>query len=201
MVFHEPNFSATVYLRVAASALVLLLACDELPRTYSSAGPARLLFSDRFDAPELGPAWKTTGAGAKGVLTSWACLADFLPHGAEALDLDATSRWAEPTHPSYDLALTNWLLALGAGASLHVSGSLAERAGLRAELELVDADVFLVELKAAAVDVVVEEAHRRGVRVVIATNDVVPLAGDADLDAELDRLASEAVELVPEAVR
>jgi acyl-CoA synthetase (AMP-forming)/AMP-acid ligase II len=69
----------------------------------------------------------TTGAGAKGVLTSWACLADFLPHGAEALDLDAASSWAEPTHPSYDLALTNWLLALGAGASLHVSGSLADR--------------------------------------------------------------------------
>jgi acyl-CoA synthetase (AMP-forming)/AMP-acid ligase II len=69
----------------------------------------------------------TTGAGAKGVLTSWACLADFLPHGAEALHLDSAGRWAEPTHPSYDLALTNWLLALAAGASLHVSGSLADR--------------------------------------------------------------------------
>ncbi len=64
-----------------------------------------------------------------------------------------------------------------------------------------EADVFLVELKAAAVDVVVEEAHRRGVRVVIAANDVVPLAGEPDLDVELDRLASEAIDLVPEAVR
>lgn len=84
---------------------------------------------------------------------------------------------------------------------VHVSGSLAERAQLREELAAVEADVFLVELKAAAVDVVVEEAHRRGVRVVIAANDVVPLAGEPDLDVELDRLASEAIDLVPEAVR
>ncbi|GAA1438430.1 hypothetical protein GCM10009641_43620 [Mycobacterium cookii] len=69
----------------------------------------------------------TTGSAPKGVLTSWACLADFAPHGAAALDVDASARWGEPTHPSYDLALTNWVLALAAGASLHVSGSLADR--------------------------------------------------------------------------
>ena len=61
------------------------------------------------------------------MLTTWECLADFAPHGAAALELDATARWGEPTHPSYDLALTNWVLALAAGASLHVSGSLADR--------------------------------------------------------------------------
>ena len=83
----------------------------------------------------------------------------------------------------------------------HVSGSLSDRGRLRDELREVHADVFVVELKAAAVDVVVEEAHRRGVRVVIATNDVVPLDGEPGLDAELDRLAAEAVALVPEAVR
>lgn len=69
----------------------------------------------------------TTGAGAKGVLTTWGCLAEFLPHGTAALDLENADRWAEPNHPSYDLAVTNWLLALCAGASLHVSGSLADR--------------------------------------------------------------------------
>jgi cyclic 2,3-diphosphoglycerate synthetase len=82
----------------------------------------------------------------------------------------------------------------------YVSGALADRARLREELHDVDADVFLVELKAAAVDVVAEEAARRGVRVVIAANDVVPLGGEADLDAELERLAVEASALVPEAV-
>jgi len=83
----------------------------------------------------------------------------------------------------------------------HVSGSLSDRGRLRDELREVRADVFVVELKAAAVDVVVEEAQRRGARVVIATNDVVPLDGEPGLDAELDRLAAEAVALVPEAVR
>lgn len=82
----------------------------------------------------------------------------------------------------------------------HVSGSLSDRARLREELGRVRADVFVVELKAAAVDVVVEEAARRGVRVVIAANDVVPLPGEPDLDLEVERLASEAVALAPETV-
>jgi cyclic 2,3-diphosphoglycerate synthetase len=83
----------------------------------------------------------------------------------------------------------------------HVSGALADRAQLREELHHVEADVFVVELKAAAVDVVVEEAARRGVRVVIAANDVVPLDGEPDLDTELERLAVESSQLVPEVVR
>jgi cyclic 2,3-diphosphoglycerate synthetase len=82
-----------------------------------------------------------------------------------------------------------------------VSGNLADRARLRDELTRVDADVFLVELKAAAVDVVVEEARRRDARVVVAANDVVPLGGEPGLDAELDRLAAEASRAVAEPVR
>ena len=83
---------------------------------------------------------------------------------------------------------------------VHVSGALADRGRLREELLDVRAEVFVVELKAAAVDVVVEEARKRGVRVVIAANDVVPLPGEPELDAELERLATEAVDLAPEAV-
>jgi cyclic 2,3-diphosphoglycerate synthase len=79
----------------------------------------------------------------------------------------------------------------------HVSGSLADRPRLRKEFADVIAETFVVELKAAAVDVVVEEAMRRGVRVVLAANDVVALAGEPDLDAELARLADEAVADVP----
>jgi cyclic 2,3-diphosphoglycerate synthetase len=82
-----------------------------------------------------------------------------------------------------------------------VSGNLSDRARLHEDLLGADADVFLVELKAAAVDVVVEEASRRGVRVVVAANDVVPLPGEPPLDEALERLATEAVTLVPEAVR
>src|SRR5438093_39958 len=56
---------------------------------------------------------------------------------------------------------------------VHVSRSLADRAALRAELDRVDADVFVVEIKAAAIDVVAEAAAARGVDVVLADNEVV----------------------------
>ena len=81
-----------------------------------------------------------------------------------------------------------------------VSGNLADRRRLRDDLTRIDADVFVVELKAAAVDVVVEEGRRRGVQVVLAANDVLPLPGEAPLDEELERLAAEAVALSPEVV-
>ena len=56
---------------------------------------------------------------------------------------------------------------------VHVSRNLARRDALRAELERVDAEVYLVELKAAAVDLVAEAALARGAEVVLAANDVV----------------------------
>jgi len=65
-----------------------------------------------------------------------------------------------------------------------VSSNLANRAALRQDLARMDADVYLVELKAAAIDVVAEAARERGVAVVLAANDVV----SEELDAELDRL-------------
>ncbi|MEO5575482.1 MAG: cyclic 2,3-diphosphoglycerate synthetase [Gaiellaceae bacterium] len=74
---------------------------------------------------------------------------------------------------------------------VHVSGALADRRKLRTELESVDADIFLVELKAAAIDVVAEAASERGVEVVLAGSDVLTADGQ-DLDAELLRLAEEA---------
>jgi cyclic 2,3-diphosphoglycerate synthetase len=65
-----------------------------------------------------------------------------------------------------------------------VSHNLANRAALRQDLARMDADVYLVELKAAAIDVVAEAAAERGVEVVLAANDVVC----DELDAELQRL-------------
>jgi cyclic 2,3-diphosphoglycerate synthetase len=80
------------------------------------------------------------------------------------------------------------------GAELvHVSGNLARRELLRAELETIDADVFLVEIKAAAIDVVAAAASERGVEVVFADNEVRPVEGADDLDGALRRLAAEAV--------
>ena len=56
---------------------------------------------------------------------------------------------------------------------MHVSQNLADRAALHAELERVDADTYLVEIKAAAIDVVAAHAKERGARVVFADNEVV----------------------------
>jgi cyclic 2,3-diphosphoglycerate synthetase len=72
---------------------------------------------------------------------------------------------------------------------IHVSGNLADRGLLRRELVDVDADVFLIELKAAAVDVVAEAALALGAEVVLAANDVVPVADDEDLDEMLLKVA------------
>jgi cyclic 2,3-diphosphoglycerate synthase len=75
------------------------------------------------------------------------------------------------------------------GEIVHVSRNLARRDALREELEQVDAEVYLVELKAAAVDVVAEVALARGAEVVLAANDVV----SDELDERVQDLASRAV--------
>nr|WP_241248408.1 AMP-binding protein [Nocardioides sp. KC13] len=69
----------------------------------------------------------STGGGPKGVLSAWAGIDAFVPHGASALSLDDASVWAEVSHLSYDLAMTNLLVALAAGASVQVSSSLGDR--------------------------------------------------------------------------
>ena len=56
---------------------------------------------------------------------------------------------------------------------VYVSRSLADRVALHAELARVDAEVFLIELKAAAIDVVAESVAERGAVLVLAENEVV----------------------------
>jgi cyclic 2,3-diphosphoglycerate synthase len=70
---------------------------------------------------------------------------------------------------------------------VHVSRNLARREALLEELEHVDADVYLVELKAAAIDIVAEAALERGAEVVLAANDVV----SDELDERLLDLVAE----------
>jgi cyclic 2,3-diphosphoglycerate synthetase len=74
-----------------------------------------------------------------------------------------------------------------------VSTALADRARLRDDLASTDADTYVMEIKAAAVDVVAEAARERGARVVFARNDVVALPGEPDLDAALLSLAESVV--------
>jgi cyclic 2,3-diphosphoglycerate synthetase len=79
---------------------------------------------------------------------------------------------------------------------VHVSGNLARRAELQTELDRVDAQTYLVEIKAAAIDVVAEAALARGAELVFAENEVVP-SGGANLDAELLVLAERAAAQEP----
>jgi cyclic 2,3-diphosphoglycerate synthetase len=70
------------------------------------------------------------------------------------------------------------------------SRNLGNRELLQRDLETLDADVYVVELKAAAIDLVAETAAARGVEVVFADNEVVA----AGLDDALLALADLAVE-------
>ena len=60
---------------------------------------------------------------------------------------------------------------------VHVSANLSNRERLRDDL--VDADTYLVEVKAAGIDVVAAHALARGIRVVLAGNDVTGVDDDA----------------------
>lgn len=72
---------------------------------------------------------------------------------------------------------------------IHVSGNLGDRSALREELPRVAADVYLVELKAAAIDVVAEHALASGAEVVLAANDVIARSHDRVLDETLLEMA------------
>jgi len=81
----------------------------------------------------------------------------------------------------------------GYGADVvHISGNLADRAKLQLELETVDADVYLTEIKAAGIDVVAEVGARRGIEVVLAANDVISSPGQPELEPALLALADSA---------
>jgi cyclic 2,3-diphosphoglycerate synthase len=73
-----------------------------------------------------------------------------------------------------------------------VSGNLSDRAALERDLEEVDAEVYLTEIKAAGIDVVAEAGAKRGVEVVLAANDVMPLPAQPELEPELLALAEAA---------
>ncbi len=92
--------------------------------------------------------------------------------------------------PSAHDRLASHLTGAHGAAAVSVSGNLANRDLLRSDLESTDADVYLVELKAAAIDVVAEAAAESGVELVLADNEVV----GPDLDTEVRGLADAVLE-------
>jgi cyclic 2,3-diphosphoglycerate synthetase len=75
---------------------------------------------------------------------------------------------------------------------VYVSGNLADRPALAKELDSVDAEVFLTEIKAAGIDLVAETGLARGVEVVLAANELMPLPGEPELERQLRALAEDA---------
>jgi cyclic 2,3-diphosphoglycerate synthase len=106
-------------------------------------------------------------------------------------------------HPAERVAGESVALFTTAGAAIHgrlaqflrdehgadvtaVVGSLSDRAALAADLGssgVLAAGTYLIEIKAAAIDVVAEAARERGARVVFCDNRPRSVAGEADLDA------------------
>jgi cyclic 2,3-diphosphoglycerate synthetase len=91
--------------------------------------------------------------------------------------------------PSAHAVLASHLASVHGAEVVHVSGNLADRAALRSELEDVRADVLLVELKAAAIDVVAELGLAGGAEVVLAANDLEAVEEGPDLDDMLLEMA------------
>jgi cyclic 2,3-diphosphoglycerate synthase len=102
--------------------------------------------------------------------------------------------------PSAAERLDQHLLAEHGAAEVTVSCNLSNREELRKDLERAEADVYLVEIKAAAIDVVCEAGSEGGVEVVFADNEVVSLQGQPDLDDALRELAEAAQTQTAEAV-
>jgi cyclic 2,3-diphosphoglycerate synthetase len=75
---------------------------------------------------------------------------------------------------------------------VHVSSNLSNRVALVEELERLEVDVYLTEIKAAGIDVVAEAGIQRGVEVVLVANDIVPCPGQPELEPELRALADAA---------
>ncbi len=102
--------------------------------------------------------------------------------------------------PSTAVLLERHLMDEHGASEVTISHHLADRSKLRADVEGAEADLFLVEIKAAAIDVVCEAAAERELEVVFADNEVVPLPGQPDLDVLVRRLADAAMTRAAEAV-
>jgi cyclic 2,3-diphosphoglycerate synthase len=117
--------------------------------------------------------------------------------------------WPEPAEPVPPGARVACFVTAPADAEPHIraalarhqleprvfSVNLARRESLQRDAEAAVAercDVFLCELKAAAIDVVAEAAQRSGARVVFLRNRPVEQPGEAGLDETLLEIAGEA---------
>jgi cyclic 2,3-diphosphoglycerate synthetase len=95
--------------------------------------------------------------------------------------------------PSTAELLERHLMDEHGASEVTISHNLADRSKLRADVERAEAELFVVEIKAAAIDVVCEAAAERELEVVFADNEVVTLSGQPDLDVLIREQAEAAI--------
>jgi cyclic 2,3-diphosphoglycerate synthase len=115
------------------------------------------------------------------------------PRPLESIAGRRTAFFTTAAPDTHELLAGHLRAEYGAGTVV-VSGNLARRNELRGDLERIDAEVYVVEIKAAAIDIVAQTAAERGIPVVFADNEVLPVPGEPDLDAALEELAGAAAE-------
>ena len=156
-------------------------------------GPVRVLRSDLVVVTMAEDGCEDTREAIEAIAPELRVIAVTLrPRPIEALDDRPVAFFTTaPADRADELAA-----ALGAGEVMAVVPALADRDALRRALGSADvraAETYVVEVKAAAVDIVCEAAAERGVRVVFCDNVPESLPGEPDLDDVLLGLASEAV--------
>jgi cyclic 2,3-diphosphoglycerate synthase len=152
----------------------------------------RLLLADLVlvTMAESGTGWESVHAAVLGAVRSGVQVVPTVLRPTPAREMRGRrAAYFSTAPPSAHAVLAAHLADVHGVEIVHVSGNLADRAALRAELPRVEADVFLVELKAAAIDVVAEHALARGAEIVLAANDVVPISHHEGLDEMLLELA------------
>jgi cyclic 2,3-diphosphoglycerate synthase len=161
-------------------------------------GPYRLLRSDVVVIAGADLLEASRLAELKSSLAEW-CRHDRLvgcrlePEPATAMAPDARVALFMTAAPEREPELRSALERHGVDVRLF-STSLARRPQLERDLEQAateGCDVYLTEIKAAAIEVVAERAEEHGAELVFLRNKPVSLAGEPDLDAELARLVEE----------
>jgi cyclic 2,3-diphosphoglycerate synthetase len=143
---------------------------------------------------EAGSEWETTRDAVRRVTPAGVDVVATVLRPRPAADIRGrTVAYFCTAPPAGHAVLAAHLEEVHGAVVTHVSGNLASREALHDELAGVEAEIYLIELKAAAVDVVAEFAVGRKADIVLASNDVVPLPAEGDLDEMLLEMAGIAV--------
>jgi cyclic 2,3-diphosphoglycerate synthase len=161
--------------RLLISDLVLLTMCEEPLATAEDVEALRAAVAEVTDVPVLATVLR--------------------PRPVEPVRGRRVAVFTTAPAPIHDRLRDHLEREHGAQVTL-LSGSLARREELRRELdspEAREAETYLVEIKAAAIDVVAELASEREIPVVFADNEVLTVDPETDLDGQVEALAEAAV--------